>query len=299
VTAEPGDALALATTRVSKRYRGSQWALQDVSIGVPRGSITALVGPNGAGKSTLIRLWAGYERATSGGVSVDGVDPRVRSADALMRLAYLSQTPSLYRDASVDDHLALARHHRRAFDQGSAHRYLDQFGIPRGALAGQLSGGQVTQVILAIALATRAPVLLLDEPMASLDPLARRDVLDLLIEEVRGGGRTILLSSHNVDDITYAADELIILAAGRELLASSVASAIETHHVSVGPVDGGEEVAALAGTTGSLFRVPRGIPTQVGARKATCDEVVYGYLRRGRTVHEPSAGGRAEAGILA
>jgi ABC-2 type transport system ATP-binding protein len=260
------------------------------------GCITALVGPNGAGKSTLIRLWAGYERATSGDVFVDDVDPRRRSSDAQLRLAYLSQVPALYRDVSVEDHLALAKHHRPAFDLAAAHQYLDQFAIRRRSLAGQLSGGQVTQVILAIALATRAPIMLFDEPMASLDPLARRDVLDVLVAEVRGGERTILLSSHNIDDIAYAADELVILAGGRVLLAEPVAEAIESHLVSAEPVDGAAEVASLGTAAGSLFRVPRGLATGAGARGATFDELVYGYLRRARAQQGIHAGDLTDGG---
>ena len=282
--AQSGDgAFALFSSHLTKRYGRETWALRDVSLQIPAGLITALVGPNAAGKSTLIRIWSGFEKPTAGSTCVVGQDPQIRPRDAAMRLAYLSQTPSLYRDVSVSDHLKLAEHYRPSFDRASANRHLERFGIRASTLARQLSGGQTTQVSLAIALATRAPVLLLDEPMASLDPLARRDVLDLLKEESTVGGRTVLLSSHIVEDVAYAADHLVVLGKGRVLLSSRLSEALSTHVVGPRQVQDATVVAPQPGGASWLLEIPQGRAPTEGTRQATVEEVVLGYLRQGRT----------------
>ena len=196
---------------LGKRYRRRQWALRDVDVSVPAGSITALVGPNGAGKSTLIKAGIGFERPTAGRVFVDGVDPWKERGRAIRRVGYVPQSPSLYRELTVDDHVRLAATLRRGFDVDLARRRLDQLAIPLTSRADELSGGQQAQVGLALALGTRAPVLLLDEPLASLDPLARREFLHVLVDAVRADGATALLSSHVITDIEQACDRLLVL----------------------------------------------------------------------------------------
>ena len=163
---------------------------------IPSGGITALVGPNGAGKSTLIKGWIGFERPTAGRLEVQGIDPWRDRVAAVGRLAYVPQAASLYRDLTVADHLALGATLRRGFDRAGAAERLDALAIPLGARAGELSGGQQAQVGLALALGTWAPVLLLDEPLASLDPLARREFLAVLVDAVRTTGATALLVAH-------------------------------------------------------------------------------------------------------
>ena len=287
---------ALTAHGLAKRY-GSTQALVDVDVAIPSGSITALVGPNGAGKSTLIRTWVGFERPSAGRVEVEGVDPWRDRPSALARLGYVPQAASLYRDLSVDDHLALAGTLRRGFDRaGAAHR-LDQLAIPLGQRAGDLSGGQQAQVGLALALGTRASVLLLDEPLASLDPLARREFLAVLIEAVRQTGATAILSSHIVTDVEQACDRLIVLGGGRIRLDDAIASARAGHRIaSPGAIPAGMRLVATFpaedGTMRQLLRLEPG-PGEAeelappaggtaGLAAASLEEVVLGYLAAGR-----------------
>jgi ABC-2 type transport system ATP-binding protein len=160
---------------LAKRYRRGVWALQGIDLALPAGGITALVGPNAAGKSTLIKTWVGFEKPTRGSARVAGIDPwRDRSA-ALAHFGYVTQSPSLYDGLTVEDHLDLARQLRPSFDRDYARRRMSELDIPLDRQGRDLSGGQQAQVALALALGTRAPILLLDEPLASLDPLARRE----------------------------------------------------------------------------------------------------------------------------
>ena len=218
---------ALEALGVMKVYRrGAPPALAGVDIGIPRGSITALVGPNGAGKSTLMKAWVGFERPTSGRALVHGIDPFVRRADALERVGYIPQQTALYREFTVADHLDLAASLRPSFDRALAIRRLDDLGIPMGQLAGQLSGGQQTQVSLALVLASGADTFLLDEPLAALDPLARREFIYLLVAGVRARGATAVLTSHIATDVEQAADRLFVLGDGRKLLDEDVATSV-------------------------------------------------------------------------
>src|SRR5436190_18176574 len=242
-----------------KRYRRRTWALRHVDLTVPAGTITALVGPNGSGKSTLIRSWIGFERATEGRLSTGGVDPQQDRKGAVARVGYVPQSPSLYRDLTIRDHIALADSLRPGFDASMAATYVERLSIPLGAKASQLSGGEQAQVGLALALATRASILLLDEPLASLDPLARRELLHLMVEAVRGSGSTALLSSHVITDIEQACDRLIVLGKGHTLLDLSVAEALAHHRVVEGPA--AEAVAATgAGAFVGAFPAPAGEP---------------------------------------
>ena len=222
----------LETHDIGKRYGRRLWALRHVDLAVPDGSITALVGPNGSGKSTLLKAWVGFERPTEGRLTVDGVDPWVDRAGALQRIGYVPQAPSLYRELTVDEHVddgrgrcdpASTRPSRGAGWTTSTSR--------SNARADELSGGQQAQVGLALALGARAPVLLLDEPLASLDPLARREFLHVLVDAVRADGGTALLSSHVITDIEQACDRLLVLGGGRTLLDLSIAGAIAEHVV--------------------------------------------------------------------
>jgi len=271
---------ALETIGLGKRYGLRRWALRDLDIAVEEGTITALVGPNGSGKSTLLKAWVGFERPTSGRLNILGVDP-VRHRGAAIRLTgYVPQQPSLYRELSVADHLEFAMTHRPGFDASLARGYLDDLSIPLVSRADQLSGGQQAQVGLALALGSRAPVLLLDEPLASLDPLARREFLRVLVDAVRASGATALLSSHVITDIEQACDHLIVLGGGRSLLAVSIADAIAGHSV----VDG--VAGDVAGGGIGTFPSPTGEPLTLlrgrGGRAATLEEVVIGHLAAGR-----------------
>ena len=198
---------------------------------------------------------------------------------------YVPQQPSLYRELTIADHLAFATTHRPGFDASLARRYLDDLSIPLDSRADQLSGGQQAQVGLALALGTRAPVLLLDEPLASLDPLARREFLRVLVDAVRASGATALLSSHVITDIEQACDHLIVLGGGRSLLAVSIAEAIAGHSVVDGVVAASRRRGGAAGAIGT-FPSPTGEPLTLlrgrGGRAATLEEVVIGHLAAGR-----------------
>ncbi|MEX1156604.1 MAG: ABC transporter ATP-binding protein, partial [Chloroflexota bacterium] len=194
MSAEP----VLEAHALAKRYGRRTWALTGIDLAIPQGGITALVGPNAAGKSTLIKTWVGFERPTRGGVTVAGIDPWKDRSAVLGMVGYVPQSPALYDGLSVNDHLDLAVQLRPDFDRPYARQRLDQLGIPGDQGAKSLSGGQQAQVALALALGTRAKILLLDEPLASLDPLARREFLHVLTDAVRADGATALLSSHIV-----------------------------------------------------------------------------------------------------
>jgi len=271
---------------LGKRYGRNRWALREVDVLIPPASITALVGPNGAGKSTLIKAGVGFERPTAGRVLVDGVDPWKERGRAIRRVGYVPQSPSLYRELTVDDHVRLAASLRPAFDVVLARRRLDQLAIPLSARADELSGGQQAQVGLALALGTRAPVLLLDEPLASLDPLARREFLHVLVDAVRVDGATALLSSHVITDIEQACDRLLVLGGGRKLLDLSIAESIAGHRIVDARLPADEVVGTFMDTDGSLLsliRTPSGSLDR--GRSATLEEVVLGHLAAGRAPH--------------
>jgi ABC-2 type transport system ATP-binding protein len=272
----------LQTRGLAKQYRRGVWALRGIDLAIPRGGMTALIGPNAAGKSTLIKTWVGFEQPTRGSALVAGVDASRDPAAALEHIGYVPQRPALYDGLSVEDHVDLASLLRPGFDRAAARQRLDLLGIARSELARNLSGGQQTQVVLALALGTRAEVLLLDEPLASLDPLARREFLHLLVDVVRTDGVTALLSSHNVTDVQQACDRLIILGVGQVLLHSSVADALATHGVSVAGETAERDVATFAGPTGERVTLLH----DGGERAATFEEIVLGYLSSARAVPE-------------
>ncbi len=250
--------------------------LEDVDVAVPQGAIAALIGPNGAGKSTLIRSWVGFERPQRGALRVMGLDVRRRGREALQQVGYLSQSVGLYSGLTVADHVELGRTLRPGFDGADAMALLARMRIPLDRRAGQLSGGQQAQVALALALGTRAPVYLLDEPLASLDPLARGEFLAILLDEVHSRGVTVLLASHIVSDIEHVCDWLIVLSAGHVALHGPTEAALTSHRVD----SGGSPSADDIGT----FRRPGGPPVRLRRSDDPClptptlEELVMGYL---------------------
>ncbi len=288
----------LETHDIGKRYGRRTWALRHVDLEVPDGSITALVGPNGSGKSTLLKAWVGFEPPTEGHLTVDGIDPWKDRAGAIARVGYVPQAPSLYRELTVDEHVRMAKTLRPSFEPAIARRRLDDLDIPLSSLADELSGGQQAQVGLALALGVRAPVLLLDEPLASLDPLARREFLHVLVDAVRADGSTALLSSHVITDIEQACDRLLVLGAGKTLLDLSIAGAIAEHRV-IDAADvppGSAPIAGLVGSfpgpAGERLSLVRG-DASAGGRPATLEEVVLGHLAAGRPARATAACDRA------
>jgi ABC-2 type transport system ATP-binding protein len=279
--------VALAAHELSKRFK-NKVALDAVDLAVPAGSVTALVGPNGAGKTTLIRVCMAFERPNSGRVEVDGVDPWKHRSEALRRVGYVPQTPAVYRGLSVEDHLTMAR------SLHPARRRLDQLGIPLDQRADTLSGGQAAQLGLAVALGTRAKILLLDEPLANLDPLARREFIQVLLDAVHSEGSTALLSSHIVTDVEDACDRLVILGGGKVRLDCPLEEARHTHRLTEAdsPPPGGTAVGSFLGKGGqkvmTLWRVDAATaaavdgPTGAGSEPASLEDVVLGYLAAGR-----------------
>jgi ABC-2 type transport system ATP-binding protein len=274
---------AIDTQALTKRFRRTV-ALRELSVVVPTGGVVALLGPNGAGKSTLFKVCMGFERPTAGTVRVLGWDPVRDRHRALGVLGYVPQAPSLYRDMSVEGHLEHARAIRPGFDAAYAADRLDSLDIDRRAIAGQLSGGQQAQVSLAIALGTRAPVLLLDEPLASLDPLARREFLGVVAEAGRAGDVTIVLSSHVISEIETVADRLVVLGEGRVLFDDTATASIARHRVLAGSavLDGLDVVARFPGPDRVPHVLVRSTDPDLG-RAGSLEEVIVGYLALGRS----------------
>ena len=281
--------IALQARAVAKRFRGGVRALDGIDLDIPAGSICALVGPNGAGKSTLMKAWVGFERPSSGSVAVFGINPWRDKPAALDRLGYVSQKPALYRGLTVADHVDLAGTLRKGFDPGLAIRRLEELAIPLGQDTRTLSGGQQAQVMLALALGTHARVFVLDEPLASLDPLARREFLHVLVDAVRADGATAVLSSHVITDIEQACDRLVVLGGGRKVLDVPIGEAIASHRV--GAADGLPTIAGVTpvgsfpgplGERLTLWRVPPGGTEDPALRPATLEEVILGQLAASR-----------------
>ena len=227
--------LAIETSGLTKRYRRGT-ALRDCTVTVPEGRISALVGPNGAGKSTLLRLLTGLARPTGGSALVLGGGPRQDPA-FLADIGYLGQDLPLYRRLSADDHIRAGAYLNERWDGAGARSRLRELGVPLDRAVGTLSGGQRAQVGLSLALAKRPRLLLLDEPVAALDPLARRHFLATLtsaLEEAEGS-LTIVLSSHLIADLERICDHLILLAESRVQLCGDIDDLLAEHTVLVGP----------------------------------------------------------------
>jgi ABC-2 type transport system ATP-binding protein len=224
---------AIETCALSKRYRRVS-ALTDCTITVPEGRVSALIGPNGAGKTTLLRILAGLASPTSGTASVLGGTPRQDPA-FLAGIGFLAQEIPLYRRMSAEAHIGIGAHLNPRWDGESVRDRLRGLNIPLDAPVGTLSGGQRAQVALALTLAKRPRVLLLDEPVAALDPLARRHFLGTLTDAVAEGGLTVVLSSHLVADIERVCDHLVLLASARVQLCGEIEELLAEHQVLVGP----------------------------------------------------------------
>jgi len=235
---------ALVTDGLGKRY-GSQWALRDCTLEIPRGSVTALVGPNGAGKTTLLRMAVGLTRPSAGSVRVLGLDPHVDAAEALPRVGFLAQEHPLYGGFTIAEMLRVGRELNPGWDEEAARARIAELDLPLKKKVRSLSGGQRAQVALTLALAKRPELLLLDEPVASLDPLARREFMQTVVEAVADRELTVVLSSHILADLERVCDRLVILAVGRTQLAGSIEEIVASHRLLTGPRDEAEDVARL------------------------------------------------------
>jgi ABC-2 type transport system ATP-binding protein len=233
---------ALQTVGLGKRY-GRQWALRDCSLSLSAGRVAALVGPNGAGKTTLLQLAVGLSSPSSGTAEVFGWSPQDQPTVVLPRIGFLAQDRPLYRGFTVEEMLTLGRKLNPRWDDGLARRRLEHLGIPLDRKVGKLSGGQQAQVALVMALAKRPDLLLLDEPVAALDPLARREFLQALLEATVEDGLTILLSSHIIGDLERVCDYVIILSASRVVLTGDIEQIVQRHKLLVGPYRDTQDIA--------------------------------------------------------
>jgi ABC-2 type transport system ATP-binding protein len=224
---------AIETTALGKRY-GRRTALTGCSLAIPQGHVVGLVGPNGAGKSTLLHLAVGLLQPTEGNISVLGEQPR--SAPAFLgRVGFLAQDSPTYARFTVQQHLQMGAQLNPAWDRDFALDRIDQLGLDPKQRAGTLSGGQRAQLALTLAVAKRPELLLLDEPVASLDPLARREFLQTLMEVVAVSGISVVLSSHLIADLERTCDYLVVLVAGQVAVTGEVDELLATHHRLTGP----------------------------------------------------------------
>ncbi len=225
-----GSVAALRTDRLGRRY-GQVWGLRDCTLEVPAGAVAALVGPNGAGKTTLLEMITGLLTPTEGCVEVFGETAHAHSAATLARVSYVAQDHPLYRDFSVADMFRLGRAMNPGWDQGVARARMDALGIPLKRKVKRLSGGQRSQVSLTMALAKRAPLLVLDEPVSSLDPIARLEFMRDVMASAAGTGLTVLIASHVVSELERFCDWLIILSGGHVQLAGPADDLLAAHRL--------------------------------------------------------------------
>ena len=223
----------LEARALGKRF-GDQWALRDCTLALPAGRVVGLVGPNGAGKTTFLQLAVGVLAPSAGEITVFGRDPRERKS-VLPRLGFVAQDSPLYRSFTVAETLAVGRHLNARFDEAWARERLRELKVPLERKVGELSGGQRAQVALAAALAKRPQLLLLDEPVASLDPLARREFLTALMDAVAEDGLSVVLSSHLIGDLERSCDYLILLLGSEMRLAGEIDELLAAHRLLVGP----------------------------------------------------------------
>ena len=250
-----GTNMAIETKGLGKRF-GSTWALQDCTVRVPQGRVSALVGPNGAGKTTLLRLLVGLRAPSAGQALVLGRPPE-QSEEFLASVGYLAQEAPLYKRLTAAEHLDLGAHLNRRWEKEVATDRLRALRVPLDRPIGTLSGGQRSQVALGLALAKRPEVLLLDEPVAALDPLARRAFLSSLAEAVDGGELTVVLSSHLLHDLERVCDHVILLAASRAQLCDDIDVVLESHKCLVGP---------RSNSAGAVFDVVKAVHTERQSR---------------------------------
>ena len=274
---------ALTLTRVGHRYPGGRWALQDCSADVPAGRVVALVGPNGAGKTTLLNIAAGLLRPTAGTAQVAGRPP----GRQLPRIGYVAQDAPLWPRLRVADVLEIGRCTNPGFDAHAAEARIRALEIPPRARIATLSGGQRAQVALTLVLAKRPDLLLLDEPLANLDPLARREFLTSMFGTCAEDGVAVLFSSHVIAELERICDYLIVLVDGRVQLAGDIEDLRASHRIVTGPRDwpqrsGVSVVSATdtAGRTAALVRRTDGMSFGPGLEEAepTFDELALGYL---------------------
>jgi ABC-2 type transport system ATP-binding protein len=274
---------------LSKRY-GSTWALRECSLAIPDRHVAAMVGPNGAGKTTLLNLAVGLAAPTSGTITVLGGMP-AGSPTALDGIAFVAQDAPLYKNLSAADMLHMTRNLNRRFDESYAKARLGELGIPLKRRAGKLSGGQQAQLALTLALARRPQLLVLDEPMAMLDPLARHDFMATVMTAIADDGVSVVLSSHVLAELERVADYLVLVSRGSVQVAGEVDELLAFHSVLTGPASeaswyaerlnvvhelrGEVQAHLLVRTNGTTEPVPPGWETH----PVSLEELTLAYMR--------------------
>jgi ABC-2 type transport system ATP-binding protein len=278
----------LETNGLGKRY-GRRWALRDCTLAIPAGRVVGLVGPNGAGKTTLLHLAVGLLAPTSGSIRVLGVQPADRPVQ-LGRVGFVAQDTPVYPRLSVAQHLRMGAWLNPGWDEAIAEGRIEQLDLDPRQRAGTLSGGQRAQLALTLAIAKRPECLILDEPVASLDPLARREFLRSLMEVVAAQGVSVVLSSHLIADLERVCDYLVVLVASRVQVAGEVSELLSSHHRlsgarrDAGSLPASQQVIEESHTDKqSTFLVRTSDPVHDPAwtvRPVTLDDLVIAYMGR-------------------
>jgi ABC-2 type transport system ATP-binding protein len=261
---------ALVATGLGKRF-GRNWALQDCDLEIPAARVVGLVGPNGSGKSTLLQLAVSLLAPTTGTLAVLGDRPAA-GPEQLGKVGFVAQDSPTYAGLTVRDHLRLGAHLNPTWDDGLAAARVDQLGLDPQQRAGKLSGGQRAQLALTLAVAKRPELLLLDEPVASLDPLARREFLGDLMAFVTEHGVSVVLSSHLLADLERVCDHLVVLMASRVALTGDVDDLLASHR-------------RLTGARRDPSRMPAG---QVVIEASHTDRQSSFIVRTDEPVHDPA-----------
>ncbi|HUC27908.1 MAG TPA: ABC transporter ATP-binding protein [Streptosporangiaceae bacterium] len=279
---------AVQAIGLSKQY-GRRWALRDCTLEIPEGKVVGLVGPNGAGKTTLLHLAVGLLEPTSGSISVLGARP-ADGPEQLGRVGFVAQDTPVYARLSVAQHLRMGAWLNPGWDMEIAESRIKQLDLDPRQRAGTLSGGQRAQLALTLAIAKRPECLILDEPVASLDPLARREFLRSLMEVVAAEGISVVLSSHLIADLERVCDYLVVLVASRVQVAGEVSDLLASHHRLSGArrdassLPASQEVIEESHTDKqSTFLVRTSDPVHDPAwtvRSVTLDDLVIAYMSR-------------------
>jgi ABC-2 type transport system ATP-binding protein len=284
------------THDLGRRYGGT-WALRECSLTIEAGHLTALVGPNGAGKTTLLNLVMGLSKPSAGDLTVLG-DLPPGSLSALDGIGFVAQDTPVYRGFSVADMVSLTKNLNRAFDAPYARQRMSDLGIDLRQRAGQLSGGERAQLALTLALARHPQLLVLDEPTASLDPLARHDFMATVMAAMADEGVSVVLSSHLLAELERVADHLVLMSGGRVRLDGLVDDLLAVHRLVTtrsGPVtqspDGEVVETSTAGAqTQQLIRLrspDSGLPAGCDARTVGIEELAMAYLRTSKRAGRP------------
>ncbi|NRQ33723.1 ABC transporter ATP-binding protein [Nonomuraea sp. NN258] len=287
----------LRAQALGKKY-GGRWALRECTIDIPAGHVVGLVGPNGAGKSTLLKLACGRLEPTAGGITVLGGRPGGTSAQ-LAKVGFVAQDTPVYANLTVAEHLRLGARLNPRWDDGMARERIARLGLVPAHRAGRLSGGQRAQLALTLGLAKRPDLLILDEPAAALDPLARHEFLRGLTEAAAEHGLSVVFSSHLVSDVERVCDYLVVLVDSRVQIAGSTDRLVAAHHRITGPRrDPGDPpagqyvVSARHTDRRSTFVVRADAPMSDPDRtvsRITLEDLVLAYLDRGAAEHRRAA----------